>query len=248
MLGVWRFERSPCDYESPDIFLPLIFTPILLLSCTQTRRQDGYLRLLTPPVYRRGPLFFLLPSPRHRKDGGGGVGGCEVRAPSWSYTLTSCEQLYCRVYVECVTVPQRLPQSDSKEVGQQRDPVQPELSRPCVCKCIRVCVCVCPFAVVCECVGMCSTVCNLFPSARNQPDLPRLPQHQASVCVCVCVCFLWARVFVTAEAPAELCTMSLWATESAVICRLTAEAARQTGRALFSRFRERQKGTSTRDE
>lgn len=72
-LGVWRFKRSLCDYESPDSFLPLIFTPILLLSCTQTRRQDGYLRLLTPPVYRRGPLFFVaVSSPQERWRGWGG--------------------------------------------------------------------------------------------------------------------------------------------------------------------------------
>lgn len=36
------------------------------------------------------------------------------------------------------------------------------------------------------CVGMCSTVCNLLPSTRNQPDLPQPPQHQPCVCVRVC--------------------------------------------------------------
>lgn len=100
---------------------------------TQTR---WLLEAVNTSSLQKGAPFFCCRLLATGKMEGVGWVGCEVRAPSWSYTLTSCKQLYCRVYVECVSVPQRLPQSDSKEVGQQRDPVQPELSRSCVCVCV----------------------------------------------------------------------------------------------------------------
>lgn len=72
----------------------------------------------------------------------------------------------------------------------------------------------CKSASVCVCVrahlGMCSAVCNMFPSARNQPDLPRLHTHtQTLVCVCFCVLCL------THKAVAQLCSVSLRVAESA---------------------------------
>lgn len=103
----------------------------------------------------------MLPSPHHRKDKGGQEPPLDPKHSHHANSGLYC-RLYCRVYVECECA-QCLPLSDGKEVGQRRDPVQPEPSGSRVCVSAHMCACTC--AVLC--VGMCSAVCNLLPSAKE---------------------------------------------------------------------------------